>query len=383
MRPIAVVLTLTAVVAAGIGGVFYARSQNEPAPTTEKVELAAPDGPLPKAVVDEDTYDFGVMELHTKQSHDFVIRNEGVAPLKLAKGESTCKCTLSDLAKKDIPPGEEAIVTLTWEPKAVQTDFEHGAKVITNEPDPDHPDQNRIISLTVMGNVVSSISLAPSSDWSVGVITENERPGEVTGHIYSELFDKFEIKSIEGSSEYLTAEATPLTDQEKEMFKAKSGYSIHVILSNEIPVGRFQGTLKVKTDVKDGVEFNIPILATRTGPVHVIPGADVNWIEEKMMLRIPRFPAAEGKKTTLSVFIRDPDGKTEISKVETANPLLHAMLVRDEKFGGKNQKRYELKLEIPAGRPPAQYIDDSIGITMYSNHPKAKTISLGCQFISY
>src|SRR5262245_43679246 len=75
-------------------------------------------GPQPVARVDRVEYDFGEMERFAKGRHSFTFTNKGQYPLKLALGDTTCKCTLSKLAEDEIPPGKSAEVTLEWDAKS-------------------------------------------------------------------------------------------------------------------------------------------------------------------------------------------------------------------------------------------------------------------------
>ena len=59
----------------------------------------------PVAVAEDTTFDFGVMDPLTSGTHKFVIRNKGTAPLKLAKGPTSCKCTLGTVANGYLEPG--------------------------------------------------------------------------------------------------------------------------------------------------------------------------------------------------------------------------------------------------------------------------------------
>src|SRR5688572_22921904 len=68
----------------------------------------------PQAVTDETEFDFGVMDPLTMGSHVFVIRNAGDAPLRLQAGPTSCKCTLSNVAQNEIPPGGSGEVRLEW-----------------------------------------------------------------------------------------------------------------------------------------------------------------------------------------------------------------------------------------------------------------------------
>ncbi len=134
--------TLLALVLA-VGGTAFlvARSvqpEPPPAPKPEAGEivyenpfdLKAP-GPHPKVVVPESHFEFGVMSLGGEQSHEFEIRNEGDAPLKLAKGKILCKCTIPTLDTGAIPPGGSTKVQLTWKPQRRKRSFE---KKLTSGP---------------------------------------------------------------------------------------------------------------------------------------------------------------------------------------------------------------------------------------------------------
>jgi hypothetical protein len=79
-------------------------------------DLTAKEGPRPKALMKEKYFYFGRMAKGGSGSHEFVLRNEGNAPLKVAKGPTMCKCTLSSLAGQEIAPCEEIKVSVTWAP---------------------------------------------------------------------------------------------------------------------------------------------------------------------------------------------------------------------------------------------------------------------------
>ena len=51
----------------------------------------------PKAVVDRQDWDLGIIESPEEFAHAFIIRNEGDLPLKLSRGPSTCSCTVGNL----------------------------------------------------------------------------------------------------------------------------------------------------------------------------------------------------------------------------------------------------------------------------------------------
>ncbi len=79
-----------------------------------------PPGKVPKAVVvgKELEFNFGKAEKESAKRHDFVIRNEGNGILTLTKGATSCVCTVSAIAREELPPGESTKVTLGWHAKS-------------------------------------------------------------------------------------------------------------------------------------------------------------------------------------------------------------------------------------------------------------------------
>ena len=74
--------------------------------TQEAIADAVAGKPYPAVEVGETEYDFGSMDSNATDSHEFIFRNVGDAPLTLEAGKTTCKCTLSDIGDGTILPGE-------------------------------------------------------------------------------------------------------------------------------------------------------------------------------------------------------------------------------------------------------------------------------------
>ena len=68
----------------------------------------------PKLVVGSTTHTFERMYQNQTGTHTFMLHNEGLSDLKIIPGKPSCKCTVSKVSRKTIPPGETAEVTLTW-----------------------------------------------------------------------------------------------------------------------------------------------------------------------------------------------------------------------------------------------------------------------------
>lgn len=71
------------------------------------------DGPQPKIAFAEDFYNFGSIGAQDIVTYQFVIFNQGEAPLTIARAYTTCGCTTADFTATVIPPGKVSIMTLT------------------------------------------------------------------------------------------------------------------------------------------------------------------------------------------------------------------------------------------------------------------------------
>ena len=118
-----VALTIVLGVALGIGtAVLRIRTtpwnpnSNESVKTTTAAEPRSR-GPMPKVAVDRVEYNFGALDMQGSGSHDFILTNVGDAPLTLAAGGTSCRCTMSSLEHDSIQPGGSAKVTVTWKPR--------------------------------------------------------------------------------------------------------------------------------------------------------------------------------------------------------------------------------------------------------------------------
>ncbi|MCH1497042.1 MAG: DUF1573 domain-containing protein, partial [Rubripirellula sp.] len=169
-----------------------------------------PDGRPKVELVDEPSFDFGLMAPDTEGEHLFRVKNIGTGDLRLRLGASTCKCTLGDLEKESLAPGEETEIKLSWTVKAGLTEFSQSAEVITNDPDA------VVIRLAITGEVAREIDLVPET-WTFGEVATGEA-FEVTGKVYSFLDTDIELTDLVFTKEELTElsefEISPFTPTE-------------------------------------------------------------------------------------------------------------------------------------------------------------------------
>ncbi len=84
-----------------------------------------------------DFYDFGPISARAVVHRDFLIINQGSAPLVILQAYTTCGCTSAELTATIIPPGKASRVTVTFDagfhPVAGQT-VRRGLVLETNDP---------------------------------------------------------------------------------------------------------------------------------------------------------------------------------------------------------------------------------------------------------
>ena len=132
------ILALLAILLGIALGIGVARLRIRAAPWEPDVDRSSegtaapmrqPDAPAPKVVVNQSRYDFNTLDLASAGSHEFVFSNAGKAPLKLAAGQTSCRCTMSSIEEKEIPPGGSTKVKITWKSNDRPGPFEQTAKI--------------------------------------------------------------------------------------------------------------------------------------------------------------------------------------------------------------------------------------------------------------
>src|SRR5262249_41451599 len=112
----------------------------------------------PRVAVDQKVFDFGYVERDNKVRHVFRITNVGDGELALKPGTTTCTaCTIAELAKTKVPPGETSDVIVEYTPSVSKPRFTQIATILTNDP------REQRVELEIRGTVTSKYRVMPSS----------------------------------------------------------------------------------------------------------------------------------------------------------------------------------------------------------------------------
>lgn len=327
------------------------------------------EGSQPKAEVPEPIFNFGDMLLGTTGKHDFIIRNTGEAPLKIAKGPSQCKCTVGDVATNEIPPGGEATASLEWTPTALG-EFGQQAVVWTND------SENPRITLRVEGVMHEEIVAQPVGGWSMGTVSKTE-PETFSGAIYSAIRKDFHILKVEATSPSIQVSWRELNDEDKLLTKTDYGFKLEGTLRPDGTVGRFHERVIVTTDLESHPTFTFPITANRLGPVTFVGR---NWTAGEQLINLKEVDQAKGKSTNLTMLIERFDGKMEFQDIKCVPGFLEVDVKEGDNSAESKLDRFTMTISVPPNSPIGLWSNERRGsIVMKTTHPEVQEIAIAVQ----
>ncbi|RMF43361.1 MAG: DUF1573 domain-containing protein [Planctomycetota bacterium] len=309
-------------------------------------------------VVGGTDYDFGVMQHGDTLSKEFVFRNIGDGPLSLNMGGSTCKCTVGELDRSVLQPGEETVVKLTWTANTVLADFGQTATIVTN--DPLQPE----VQLTVHGRVAEKYVLVPE-ELSLGTIP-TARPTRAKFHFfnYSKQQVSFEdmIWSDDATRPYVELSSRLIPLDPAAFPKHKNATSVHEILL-EIKPGMPTGPLSSRIQIFSNLEVLTGAIEYRVtgnvvGDVTLVGGASFD--PKLNLLKIGTVDPSEGAEVSIFVSLHG-DKKDAPVSVESIVPDESLDVEIGEGREVRDRRVVPVKFVVPKGAPPVYYPANSKG----------------------
>lgn len=314
----------------------------------------APGGALPKLGGLQREFNFGHIELGGIGRHSFEFKNEGRGPLTLTKGESSCVCTVADIAHPTAPPGGSTTVEVQWHPSA-RGSFRQTVQVLTN--DPQHPR----VELVIVGEVVSSYVL--SQQTIVFSSVDPNRGATAETDVYSFDTDDLKIidpelidKSLSKFYEFKTDKLAP--DELSDEKGAKSGCKLAVTVKPGLPAGPFGERIRFHLNSPGKPEVTVEVEGNVAGPVGI---SGPNWDDEHQLLTLGTIRSREGLKAQLLLTVRSDNLASADFRVASIAPkTLHVHVGKLEKLGS-HTGHIPLTIEIPPGTPPEDHLGTEIG----------------------
>ena len=214
--------------------------------------------PQPKIAVKEPVYDFGSVEQGKVVEHDFLVENQGNAPLEIYRVVPSCGCTLADLETKNINSGAKVSIKTTFNTSGFWGNKVKTFRIYSNDP------ISPSFLLTVQGDVRRDVTVNPPRIF-FGDVPKGTSPMKAAT-ITASKDSKVAILEVTSHSNFISVSEQELND------RTRRGKRISVTLKGDLPLGIFRDRLVVKTSSTLNPTITLPILARITGDLIVEPG---------------------------------------------------------------------------------------------------------------
>jgi hypothetical protein len=374
-------------IAGALGSIYWEFSGvvHQFAPHNQSPRTAASgDGTLlPKAVViGGPDFDFGSGQRESKLSHEFQIKNEGPGSLKLEKGATSCKCTLSEITDNQLPPGGIAKVKLDITLKTTGTKFRQTAEIHTN--DPSLP----TIVLSIQGNVRDVARLEPA-ELVLSNLTSSEGGGG-SFRLYGFRDDTLQVTGHEFSNpdlaKYFEVELRPLTKEEVQAeADVRCGFAGSVHVKPGLPLGPVSQTIHFTTNADGAKTLDLSLSGSVLSDISIVGSHQFD--DERNIVKFGPVKRSEGAQTTLRVLIKGPHRRDVRLSVKEIDPegVLAATLAEPTELNNGAVFMYPLTVEVRRNARAVERLGstkEKFGkIVLDSTHPNTKTINIYVRFV--
>jgi hypothetical protein len=368
---------------AGVGGAWWEfkviPSQFEP---HNQMPRTSEDGRGPRVAIEGGTsHDFGFGQRGAHMSHVFVLRNEGDTTLKLTKGSTSCKCTMSDLTQEELPPGQTAEVKLEYHLITEGTSFRQTAEIHTNDPG------QRVVVLSVHGTVVDRLKLEPRelvlSDVSStqGATAEFLLLGYQAEQFQVTDFQLSDLQTADFFDVTFTPQPPPKKDEEPAPTCAVAG---KLTIKPGLPLGSINQTIHITTDLADAPEIELNVTGSVVSDISVVgPGLDR---EGRKVLSLGTIDADKGLEVMIRVLVKGPHRRDVSLTIQQTDPpgVFTAMLGEPTLINDGAVYMYPLKLIVAPGTRPIARMGpepEKLGqVLIETTHPTTKSVPLYVRF---
>lgn len=209
----------------------------------------------------ESTFDFGTMYQNEEVTHTFTFRNVGDALLKIGKVKSSCGCTAAMPERRELPPGEETNLKVTFRSGSMRDRVVKHIYIDSNDP------VEPRVTLTVQGKVKVEVEVSPRGVY-VGRIEIGETVQRTVEVIPVDVPAFKILSTVVEDPAVKVGRPLPLEDK-------RPGYKLVIELGPLTEPGRISAKVKVRTDLPHTKEFQIPVYGK------VIAATDVDQTPEK------------------------------------------------------------------------------------------------------
>ncbi|HEX5758935.1 MAG TPA: DUF1573 domain-containing protein [Thermoanaerobaculia bacterium] len=168
----------------------------------------------PKAVAVEPVKDVGTVAKGDKVLHEFVIKNDGDAPLEITEVQAACGCTATSY-DRTIAPGKTGVVRAELDTISFNGGIAKAVTAYTNDP------VTPRIELTIKAKVEPLLAARPG--YARFIKQGPDGIGHVEQIVWSPKGEAFEVTKVESPYPFLKVTYHPATAEERREVNAASG----------------------------------------------------------------------------------------------------------------------------------------------------------------
>ncbi len=326
----------------------------------------------PRVVLEQCERDLGVLDPADKCRHTFMVRNEGDAPLKIVKAGASCKCTVSVLPSRDIPPGMGGPIEIESRTEGIEGPFYHAAAFRTNDP------RTPRFELAIHGRICRYVATSPPSIYATGL--KRGEPVELSALIYSEAWDDFSLTNSLSTIEGLSWELRPASPERLENRHARSGYLVVFRLpANRTETsfsGRFEADAQPIGEKDDKLlEKTRKVRVALAGKAAAIRTVYGPQIDRNGVVYIGILGPGESGRAILLLKVRGDHRRIRILDARKSPDFLKAeVFAESEELAEKGL--YKIVVEVSADAPPGSHMaPEQMGtLRIVTDHPEMPEI---------
>jgi|GEM_PF-814244 len=275
---------------------------------------AASEGP--KAVFPEARFEFSAVMSGAVVEHDFIIKNEGSAPLVIQKVSMTTPLLVTRMPRV-VAPGAQGTIHFKLDTANLVGKFDGAILVFLNDP------ASAQVVLTFAGHIVPAIELSPIPAFFVS--GQRGRGGRAAIEIVNHQTEPLGIEKIEHPTERFTTELATLERGQR--------YRLTLTLKPNGPGGRTMDTILIRTSSK-----RVPVLRVAANTylyerVHTFPE----------VVDLGTWRVSDAGDAALTLMVYQEGGSDFQAKLTTDVPALSVKWER-----GPKEDRYQATITLNA-----------------------------------
>lgn len=234
--------------------------------------------------------DFGVLKPHEVRQQDVVIKNTGKGVLQIHEVEVTCGCTVAELAKKELGPGESTTLAINFDTKEFRGPQTKHVNIFSNDP------VNGAYDFIIQADV--KVPLYWDSELrTIGFeITRAGKTNTKVWNFWTEDVPALEMK-VQSKPEWVDIAIVNGVEGNKK--KSRATFTLRA----DTPPGRHRGTIVLTTNIPGEPTFTAETATVVTQDL--LLGSDrvaFNYVQpgQPLLTRIRVSPADKGTRFKLT-----------------------------------------------------------------------------------